>query len=196
MAKTSTASFADEHYMQDSDRQSVIVSGAHLMEKGIRAFCRAILLATGLFLLFILTAIVLLRYTGLSSIDSGAELSALVFPIFVMAGIVEAALSGAHVATQVMLNALNPVWRKRLAVFIHMVTAALYLYLSTYAYRNAVIAQDELSTILQVPGSVGYGCLAVGLALVGVCSLTAIVRYTLGKETVTVNLAEAGPGVV
>lgn len=196
MAKTSTASLAGEDFMQDSDQQSVLVGAAHFIEKGIRAFCRAILLSTGLFLLFILTAIVLLRYSNSGSIDSGSELSALVFPVFVMAGIVEAALAGAHVATQVMLNVLNTVWRKRLVVLIHTVTATLYLYLTTFAYRNAVIAHDELSTILQVPGSVGYGSLAIGLALVGICSLCAIVRHTLGKEKVTVNLADAGPGVV
>ncbi len=195
MTKTSTAALSGESIMED-DQQSVLVSMAHHVEKAIRIFCRTILLSTGLFLLFILTAIVLLRYSNAGSIDSGAELSALVFPIFVMAGIVEAALAGAHVATQVMLNALNAVWRKYLVLLIHTVTAALYFYLSTYAYRNAVIAHDELSTILQVPGSVGFGSLAIGLSLVGVCSLCAIVRYTLGKEKVTVNLAESGPGVV
>ena len=196
MAKTSTASFAGEDFVQDSDQQSVFVCAARSIENGIRAFCRVILLATGLFLLFILTAIVLLRYTNLGSIDSGSELSTLVFPLFVMAGIVEAALSGAHVATQVMLNVLNANWRRRLVVLIHTVTAVLYLYLSTFAYRNAVIAHDELSTVLQVPGSLGYGSLAIGLALVGVCSLCAIVRYTLGKEQLVVNLADTGPGVV
>lgn len=197
MAKASTASFTgEENVMQETDQKSVFVSAAHFIEKGIRVLCRAIMLSTGLFLLFILTAIVLLRYSNAGSIDSGAELSALVFPVFVMAGIVEAALTGAHVATQVMLNVLNAVWRKRLTLLIHAVTAALYLYLSSYAYQNAVIAHEELSTILQVPGSVGYGSLAIGLALVGVCSLCAIVRYTFGKEKVTINLAESGPGVV
>ena len=173
-----------------------IVSAAHAIENGIGVFCRGILLVTGLFLLGILTVIVLLRYSDGGSIDSGSELCSLVFPVFVMAGIVEAARTGAHVATQITLNALNAVWRVRLSVMIHAVTATTYLYLATYAYRNAVIAHDELSTVLAVPGSVGYGCLAAGLALVGVCSLAAIVRLTLGNEQVIVNLADAGPGVV
>ena len=154
------------------------------------------MLVTGLFLLVILTVIVILRYSNGGSIDSGSELSALAFPIFVMAGIVEAARTGAHVATQLLLHASNDAWRIRLVVLIHSVTAAAYLYLASFAYRNALIAHDELSTVLQVPGSVGYGCLAAGLFLVGVCSLTAIVRHTLGNEQVAVNLADAGPGVV
>jgi TRAP-type C4-dicarboxylate transport system permease small subunit len=196
MAKKSNAPTAGDSPVRGSDQRPALVSAAHLIEKGIGAFCQAVLLVTGLFLLVILTVIVILRYSNAGSIDSGSELSALVFPVFVMAGIVEAARTGAHVATQLLLNALNNAWRIRLVVLIHTVTAAAYLYLSTFAFRNAVIAHDELSTVLQVPGSVGYGCLAAGLALVGVCSLTAIVRHTLGNEKVTVNLADAGPGVV
>ncbi len=173
-----------------------IVSASRALEEAIGTLCRGVLLATGLSLLAILTIIVMLRYAGGRSIDSGSELSALIFPVFVMAGIVEAARIGAHVATQLLLHALNDEWRTRLAILIHAVTASVYLYLSTYAYRNAIIAHEELSTTLKVPGSLGYGCLATGLALVGVCSLTAIVRHTLGKEKVVINLAEAAPGVV
>lgn len=181
---------------QGSGWKASCVATAHAVENAIGMLCRSVLLVTGLSLLAILTIIVILRYSGGRSIDSGSELSALIFPIFVMAGIVEAARIGAHVATQLLLNALNATWRTRLAVLIHAVTATVYLYLSWYAYQNAIIAHEELSTTLQVPGSVGYGCLATGLAMVGVCSLCAIVRHTLGKEKVVVNLADAGPGVV
>ena len=174
----------------------LLVSTAQLIDRGVGSFCRVVLITTGLFMLAVLTIIVMQRYTNIGTFDSGSELCSLAFPIFVMAGIVEAARTGAHVATQLLLHACNDGWRIRLVVLIHSVTAAAYLYLSSFAYRNALIAHDELSTVLQVPGSVGYGCLAAGLALVGVCSLTAIVRHTLGNEQVTVNLADAGPGVV
>lgn len=176
--------------------QTMLVSAAHKLETAIGTFCHAVLLVTGLFLLAILTVIVVLRYSNGGSIDSGSELCALTFPIFVMAGIVEAARMGAHVATQLMLNALNAVWRVRLVILIHSVTATVYLYLAWYAYLNALIAHDELSTTLEVPGSVGYGCLAIGLLLVGLCSVTAFIRHTLGGEKVFINLADAGPGVV
>jgi TRAP-type C4-dicarboxylate transport system permease small subunit len=176
--------------------QGSLVAGAHALENAIGMCNRGVLLLTGLFLLALLNVIVFLRYTGSIGIDSGAELTALVFPFFVIAGIVEAARTGAHVATQILINALGQNWRRWLVIFIHSVTAAAYLYLTWYAFQNAIIAHDEQSTILRVPGSVGYGCLAAGMCLVGICSLTAIVRHALGAEDVVINLADSGPGVV
>ncbi len=181
---------------RDLSWQAILVLAAHKIENAIASLCQWVLIVTGLFMLGLLTIIVVLRYSNGGSIDSGSELCSLTFPIFVMAGIVEAARVGAHVATQLLLNALNDKWRTYLVVVIHSLTAATYLYLFRYAYLNALIANDELSTILQVPGSVGYGSLAIGLLLVGLCSITAIVRHTVGKERVHINLADAGPGVV
>ena len=173
-----------------------LVSASHLVDRFVGSFCRLILISTGLFMLAVLTAIVTLRYTELGSLDSGSELCSLAFPIFVMAGIVEAARTGAHVATQILLNALKQTGRVYLVTAIHGITAFVYFYLSWYAYQNTLIAHDELSIVLQVPGSLGYGTLTLGLFLVGLCSVTAIIRHTLGREDVHVNLADAGPGVV
>jgi len=172
------------------------ISVANATEKSIEKLCTFILLSTGLSLLVILTATVVLRYGFGAGVNASSEVVALLFPIFVMAGIAQAALQGAHVATQLLLNSLNAQWRIRLTLLIHGVTAATYLWLAWFAFQNAVIAHDELSTILHVPGSVGYGALAVGLALVGICSMAAIVRHLVAREAVYVNLAEAGPGVV
>ena len=174
----------------------LLVSAAQLIDRGVGSLCRLVLITTGLFMLFVLTTIVLQRYTGIGTFDSGSELCSLTFPIFVMAGIVDAARKGAHVATQILLNALGSTGRIFLVVFLHGITAIAYFYLAWYAWQNALIAHDELSTILQVPGSLGYGSLTVGLFLVGLCSLGAIVRHTLGGENVHVNLADAGPGGV
>lgn len=173
-----------------------VLTTAHGAERVIGVCSRGVLVATGLSLLAILNIIVVLRYTNTGKFDYGAELTSLIFPVFVMAGIVEAARQGAHIATQILLNLLNPAWRTRLVVLIHTVTAAAYLYLGWFAFQNAIIAHDEQSTILRVPGSLGYGALAVGMFLVAVCSLAVIARHTLGSEAVVVDLADAGPGVV
>ncbi|MFJ3044237.1 TRAP transporter small permease [Herbaspirillum chlorophenolicum] len=176
--------------------KELCISAANATEKNIERLCHFMLLSTGLCLLAILTLTVILRYGMETSVNASSELVALLFPVFVMAGIAQAALQGAHVATQLLLNSLNAEWRIRLTLLIHAVTASTYLWLAWYAFQSAVIAHDELSTILHVPGSVGYGALAVGLGLVGVCSVAAIVRHLLAGEAVHVNLAEAGPGVV
>ena len=112
-----------------------------------------------------------------------------------MAGIAQAARLGVHVATQLLLNGLEGRWRLGLVIIIHTVTASAYLVLAWYALQNAIIAHDQLSPVLRIPWSVGYGCLSLGLALVGVCSLAAIVRHTLGGEEVIVNLADPGAAV-
>src|SRR6185503_15742481 len=99
-------------------------------------------------------------------------LTELWFAIFVMAGIAEAARRGAHVATQLLLHTLRGTWRLALAVIIHAVTTVVYFTLAWYALQNAIIAHDQTSPVLGIPWSVGYGCLALGLALVATCSLT------------------------
>jgi TRAP-type C4-dicarboxylate transport system permease small subunit len=123
------------------------------------------------------------------------DLTELMFAIFVMAGIAQAARRGAHVATQLLLHTLRGAWRVALAVLIHAVTATVYLLLAWYAFQNAIIAHDQTTPVLEIPWSVGYGCLSVGLLLVATCSLTAIVRHTLGGEMVKVDLAEPGAAV-
>ena len=80
-------------------------------------------------------------------------------------------------------------------MLIHAVTAATYLLLAWYATQNAIIAHDQHTPVLNIPYSVGYGCLALGLALVALCSVLAIVRHTLGGEGVRVDLADPGAAV-
>lgn len=176
--------------------KELLVSASRMIDQWVGSFCRLVLISTGLFILVVLTAIVFLRYTNLGSLDSGSELCSLAFPIFVMAGIVDAARKGAHVATQILLHALGRQWRIYLVTLLHSITIVTYSYLAWYAYQNTLIAHDELSTVLQVPNSLGYGTLTAGLILVALCSLGAIVHHTLGGEPVHIDLADAGPGVV
>jgi TRAP-type C4-dicarboxylate transport system permease small subunit len=176
--------------------RAALLAAARLVDVFVGKVCRSVLVITGLALLVVLIGTVAVRYFHGASVRYDAELIALTFPIFVSAGIAEAARQGAHVATQIMLKVLNDVWRPRLAIFIHAATATAYLYLAWYAFLNALIAHDERSTILRVPGSVGYGSLSVGLGLIGICSLAAIVRLLIAGEKVKVDFAASGPGVV
>lgn len=168
---------------------------ARKLEAVIGRLCDGLMLATGLALLALLTLVVVLRYALGSGLAAAPDLTELLFATFVMAGIVQAARKGVHVATQLVLAALKPAARRVLAVAIHALTAATYALLGWYAVLNAAIAHDQTTPVLQIPMSVGYGVLAAGLVLVAVCSLTAIVRIVVGGERVHVDLADAGAGV-
>ena len=132
----------------------VSAASADAIERG----CKVLLLVTGLALLALLTLGVVLRYFFESGFSFAPDLSELLFAIFVMAGIAQAARLGVHVATQLLLNGLR--YRIALAVLIHAVTATVYLLLAWYAFQNAIIAHDQLSPVLRIPWSVGYGCLS------------------------------------
>jgi TRAP-type C4-dicarboxylate transport system permease small subunit len=175
--------------------KNALVSVSRAADRAIELGCNFLLLVTGLGLLSLLTIVVVLRYGFESGFSFAPDLSELLFAIFVMAGIAQAARLGVHVATQLLLNGLKGRWRLGLVIIIHTVTASAYLVLAWYALQNAIIAHDQLSPVLRIPWSVGYGCLSLGLALVGVCSLAAIVRHTLGGEEVIVNLADPGAAV-
>jgi TRAP-type C4-dicarboxylate transport system permease small subunit len=168
---------------------------ANAMDRAVDAFCKVLMLVTGLGLLTLLTVVVVMRYAMSSGLSTAPEMTELMFAIFVMAGIVQAARMGVHVATQLLLHILEGKWRTRLAVLIHTVIAAVYALLAWYAALNAIVAHDQRTPVLNIPYSVGYGCLSVGLALVALCSLLAIVRHTLGNEGVRVDLADPGAAV-
>lgn len=177
------------------DWKARAVAGARAGERAVELVCNFLMLVTGLAMLALLTVVVVLRYLFGSGLSFAPDLTELLFAIFVMAGIAQAARLGVHVATQLLINALPPRGRTVLAVLTHVATAAVYFLLAWYALQNAIIAHDQTTPVLRIPWSVGYGCLAAGLALVGACSLAAIVRYTVGHEEVAVNLADPGAAV-
>jgi TRAP-type transport system small permease protein len=166
---------------------------AHRLNAGVEFLCKAVMLLTGFSLLAVLVLNVVVRYIIEGSMGELSELPSLLFPWFVMGGVVLAAVRGTHVAMQLTLHSLPPDGRRWLAIFIHVVSATVFLMLAWYSVENAIIAHDEQSTILHVPGSVGYSALVVAFLLVGVSSLTALLRYGVAREEIVVDLAaEAG----
>ncbi len=169
-----------------------LLRAAHGFEAAVEASCKAVLLVTGLGLLALLTTVVVMRYLFEAGLTFAPDLSELLFALFVLAGVVLAARRGAHVATQVLMNALPERGRTVLAVVIHLVTAGVYALLARYGFENAVIAHAQTTPVLHIPWSVGYGALTFALALVSLCSVTAIIRLIAGRERVVVDLAEPG----
>ena len=169
---------------------ALLVSAASALERAVEAICKTLIVASGIGLVAVLAAVVVLRYAFASGISSSVELTELAFAVFVMAGITLAARHGAHVTTKLTLTWLKGRARLSLALLIHLVTAAVYLLLAWYAYQNALIAHDQHTPVLGIPYSVGYGILAVGLAMVGISSLVGIINLTLGGAEVQIEAAE------
>ncbi len=169
---------------------------AQLAERTIERACNLLLLVSGLSLLVLLTTVATMRYAFETGLGFAPDLGELLFTIFVMAGIVQAARQGAHVATPLLLNKLQGRARLALLLVIHSVTVVTFLALAWYGVLNALVAHDQISPVLEIPRSVGYSCLAIGLALVAVCSLADIVHHGLAGKEVSVSLAGSGPGSV
>jgi TRAP-type C4-dicarboxylate transport system permease small subunit len=172
----------------------MVVKAAEVIERGIEAVCSFLIAAGGIALTLILATVVVLRYGFQSGIPASVEITELSFAVFVMAGIALAARHGAHVTTRLALNLLQGYARLALALVIHAATLAVYLFLAWYTWQNALIAHDQRTPVLDIPYSVGYGILAVGLVLISLSSLVAMVKLTWGGDEVPLEAAELDGG--
>ena len=136
-----------------------------LVERAIAALCRAVLWVTTTAIFAILVANTVLRYATGASLHWANEVPELLFPWLVMAGVVLAALQGAHIATTFLMDALPAAAQRVVATIGWLVVAVLYVTLTVATWRMLDIVHDEKSPILQVPGSVTYGCVMGGMAL-------------------------------
>ena len=140
-------------------------------DRAIVVVCSAVLWATTAVIFVILTANTVLRYFSGTSLQWANELPELLFPWLVMAGVVLAAEKGAHIATVFLMEALPSHARRVVAGVGWLVVAALYGTLALATYRMLEIVHDERSPILQVPGSVTYGCVMGGMLMLAVLAL-------------------------
>jgi TRAP-type C4-dicarboxylate transport system permease small subunit len=113
----------------------------------------------------ILVANTVLRYATGSSLQWANELPELLFPWLVMSGVVLAAAHGAHIATSFLMDAVPAALRRWTAIGTWLVVAALYATLAWSTFQMLEIVHDEKSPILQVPGSLTYGCVMAGMVL-------------------------------
>lgn len=141
------------------------------LERSIVVVCSIVLWLTTAVIFVILTANTVLRYAIGSSLQWANELPELLFPWLVMAGVVLAAEKGAHIATVFLMEAVPHHVRRVIGVVGWLVVAALYATLAYATYAMLEIVHDEKSPILQVPGSVTYGCVMAGMAMLGLLAL-------------------------
>lgn len=140
------------------------------VDAAIGAACRVALYITLTVVFVILSVNVALRYAAGSSLSWASELPELMFPWMIMAGVVLAAQHGSHIAVVILTQKLGPARRWVLCAG-SLIVAALYGSLAWLAWPLAVIAHDEKTPMLQVPGSVSVACLVIGFAMLSVVTL-------------------------
>jgi TRAP-type transport system small permease protein len=141
------------------------------LERAIVSVCSLVLWLTTAVIFVILTANTVLRYVSGSSLQWANELPELLFPWLVMSGIVLAAEKGAHIATVFLVEAVPHRVRRIISITGWLVVTALYGTLAYATYAMLEIVHDEKSPILQVPGSVTYGCVMGGMAMLALLAL-------------------------
>jgi TRAP-type C4-dicarboxylate transport system permease small subunit len=141
------------------------------VDRAIAGVCRVVLWLSTAVIFVILCANTVLRYATGTSLQWANEVPELLFPWLVMAGVVLAAQHGAHIATTFLMEALSPAARRIVATLSWAVVAGLYATLTVATFRMLEIVHDEKSPILQLPGSITYGCVMGGLALLAVLAL-------------------------
>lgn len=153
--------------------QDLVETVARLVVQG----SRLVVIVTGVALTLVTTANVIARYTLKSGGFSFAqELPMLIFPWFILAGIVLAAHAGGHMAVEWLYGKLEG--QPRLIAFCvaNGVSAATFLVLAYQASIVAEIASIERSPVLQLPNSIGYYSLAIGALFVSIVTVAATLR--------------------
>jgi TRAP-type C4-dicarboxylate transport system permease small subunit len=141
------------------------------IERGIAALCQVVLWISTTVIFVILVANTALRYVTGSSLQWANEVPEFLFPWLVMSGVVLAALQGAHIATTFLMDAVSPAARRIVATLSWLIVAGLYATLSLATFRMLEIVHDEKSPILQLPGSLTYGCVMAGMAMLALLAL-------------------------
>lgn len=152
------------------------------VERAIVRLCAVVLWVTTSVTFLILTANTVLRYTMGASLQWANELPELLFPWLVMAGVVMAAVHGSHIATTFLMASIPARAGRVVAVVGWLSVTGLYSTLAYTTFQMLEIVHDEKSPILQVPGSVTYGCMAGAMALLAMLALQSAWRAVTAPE--------------
>ena len=145
----------------------------NLIVRAVLGLSRLILWLSTTVIFAILVINTVLRYATGTSLQWANEVPELLFPWLVMSGVVLAASHGAHITTTFLMDAVPASVRRWVAVVSWLVVAGLYATLSWATFQMLAIVHDERSPILQVPGSLTYGCVMTGLLMLSVLALHA-----------------------
>ncbi len=166
-----------------------VVVERNALERAIVFACSVVLWVTTVVIFVILSANTALRYASGSSLQWANEVPELLFPWLVMSGVVLASEKGAHIATVFLVDSVSAGARRIIAIVSWLAVAVLYAVLVKATWGMLEIVHDERSPILQIPGSVTYVCVLIGMVLIAVLALLAAWR-AWRRERVGVDQAE------
>lgn len=141
------------------------------IERGIALLCKVMLWVSTTVIFMILAANTILRYATGASLQWANEVPELLFPWLVMSGVVLAALRGAHITTSFLMDKFANNTRRLVGVTGWLIVCVLYAVLAKATYQMLEIVHDEKSPILQLPGSLTYGCVMAGMAMLSLLAL-------------------------
>lgn len=167
-----------------------------LIGRIIDGICRVVLWLSTTVIFVILVVNTALRYATGSSLEWANEIPELLFPWLVMSGVVLAALHNAHIATTFLMDAVPAVARRVIATLSWSVVAVLYVTLSWATFNMLEIVHDEKSPILQMPGSLTYGCVMGGMLLLAVLAAQSAWQSWHCRETAAMPEGEPQAPVV
>lgn len=142
-----------------------------VLDRAVVSLCRGVLWLSTVVIFGILVVNTVLRYATGSSVQWANEVPELLFPWLVMAGVVLAAVHGAHITTSFLMDTLPARVRRTVTTLGWLVVAGLYGTLALATFRMLEIVHDERSPILQLPGSITYACVMGGMLLLAVLAL-------------------------
>ncbi|MBX5154056.1 TRAP transporter small permease [Rhizobium lentis] len=152
-------------------------SAIELVAGMIVVFARLVIIISGIGLTVVTSANVVIRYLSTSGgLSFAQELPMLMFPWFIIAGIVMAAHAGGHMAVEWLYGKLDGAVRTAALIVANGISVAAFLVLAYQATVVAEIAGAEHSAVLQLPNSIGYYSLSAGAVLVSIVTIAATAR--------------------
>ena len=161
------------------------------LERAIVVICSSVLWVTMVLIFVILTANTLLRYASGTSLQWANEIPELLFPWLVMSGVVLAAEKGSHIATVFLVDSVKAETKRFIAIISWTAVAVLYAVLVHATWNMLEIVHDERTPILQIPISVTYSCVLIGMVMLAMLAMLSAWRAWKG---VRVNHDGAEPG--
>ncbi|SFD96676.1 TRAP transporter small permease [Paracidovorax konjaci] len=154
----------------------------NILERMVVGTCRTVLWISTLVIFVILVCNTALRYATGASLQWANEVPELLFPWLVMSGVVLAAAHGAHITTTFLVETLPAGIQRVVATLSWLIVAGLYATLAWATANMLEIVHDERSQILNIPGSVTYACVMVGMAMLSLLALQSAARAWLAGD--------------